>query len=119
MRCEHCPVPEGEECKSYPALCANFARNPERWRPVLDRINDHLPPIEAATRVAHAAESAMALAASGLTASGKDEAARRHAICRACPHGLYDAATDRCRECSCVMKVKTSILGFRCPRREW
>jgi hypothetical protein len=117
-KCPTCPFADGE-CRSYSTLCENHAANPKKWRPVLDRLNAPLEPSPHSTPIGYALESAVGFVKSRGAASGDDEAERRHAICRSCPHGLYDAARDACRRCSCTMRRKVRGLGFKCPLGEW
>lgn len=44
-----------------------------------------------------------------------EEAERRHAICRSNSGECYDENSDRCKECSCFMAVKTAMLKHRNP----
>lgn len=124
MRCPHCPMPEGVECKSYPALCANMAKNPKRWMPVLEMVNGlppspepfvEYPPI--ATQVASAVGAAARFVASGFATVDQAEFDRRHAICEACEH--FDAAKNRCRRCGCSLSYKPWARSENCPEGKW
>lgn len=42
---------------------------------------------------------------------------RRLAICEACPS--FDASSNRCRECGCVMSLKSQLVASTCPLNKW
>jgi hypothetical protein len=121
-KCPHCPLAEGRECRSYPALCQNMAADPTRWRPILDRVNGDVEPpaypplLEQAGNLLAAAGR---FVASGCETVDQAEYDRRRAICRACPGGYYDADRDRCRACGCNMAVKTWGRVFTCEKGLW
>ncbi len=48
-RCEACPI-EGPACRSYPVLCAHYARDPERYAPIVAQVNGAEPPPPAPPR---------------------------------------------------------------------
>lgn len=75
------------------------------------------PPL--AEQLGNAAKAAVRFVASGLATAGRTEYARRRAVCRACPSGLYDAAADRCRACGCLAAVKPWSAAESCPKGHW
>jgi hypothetical protein len=122
MPCDHCPI--GDGCRSYVALCDNMAKNPDRWRPVLDRVNGLTPPPEPpaeypplATQAASAIGAAVRFAASGFATVDQDEYDRRRAICEACEH--YDGDRNRCRACGCQLSIKPWSAKEECPKGKW
>lgn len=45
---------------------------------------------------------------------------RRYDTCKMCEY--YFGMTDMCRECMCIMKLKTWLkpdAGGKCPKRKW
>jgi hypothetical protein len=113
-------MPEGVECKSYTILCDNHAKNPARWRPIVDQINGIdsplPPPIEyppLATQAATAVVAAARFVKSGFATVDQAEFDRRHAICAACEH--FDAAQNRCKKCGCSLSYKPWSKAEKCP----
>lgn len=47
----------------------------------------------------------------------KEEAERRLSICKACPRLIN--ATNQCKECGCIMTLKTKLLHAECPIHKW
>ena len=45
------------------------------------------------------------------------EATRRYDICKACPE-LIDL-TKQCKQCGCVMPLKTKLAKAECPLKKW
>lgn len=45
------------------------------------------------------------------------EGGRRLAICEACPS--FDTSSSRCRECGCVMSLKSQLVASTCPLNKW
>ena len=45
------------------------------------------------------------------------ESTRRYDICKACPE-LIDL-TKQCKQCGCVMPLKTKLLRAECPLKKW
>lgn len=45
------------------------------------------------------------------------ESTRRYDICKACPE-LIDL-TKQCKECGCVMPLKTKLAKAECPLKKW
>jgi hypothetical protein len=45
------------------------------------------------------------------------EATRRYDICKSCPE-LIDL-TKQCKQCGCVMPLKTKLLKATCPLEKW
>jgi hypothetical protein len=45
------------------------------------------------------------------------EATRRYDICKSCPE-LIDL-TKQCKQCGCVMPLKTKLLRAECPLKKW
>ena len=45
------------------------------------------------------------------------EATRRYDICKACPE-LIDL-TKQCKQCGCVMPLKTKLAKATCPLSKW
>jgi len=45
------------------------------------------------------------------------EATRRYDICKACPE-LIDL-TKQCKQCGCLMPLKTKLLRAECPLKKW
>ena len=41
----------------------------------------------------------------------------RKDICKACPHWIE--ASNRCTECGCQMRVKTTLSSSACPLKKW
>lgn len=41
----------------------------------------------------------------------------RRAICQGCEH--WNEAANRCTECGCQMRVKTTLSSSRCPLNKW
>jgi hypothetical protein len=46
-----------------------------------------------------------------------DVASARLDICRSCPS--FIALTTTCKECGCVMKLKTKLKNASCPLDKW
>jgi len=46
-----------------------------------------------------------------------EEAARRLAICKACPQLIK--LTTQCKKCGCFMAAKTKLQGATCPLEKW
>ena len=44
-------------------------------------------------------------------------ASERMAICQKCEH--YIELTSQCKKCGCFMKIKTQMLGQKCPIDKW
>ena len=44
-------------------------------------------------------------------------AAQRLAICAECP--AYNSLTHQCRECGCIMNLKTKLPNASCPLGKW
>ena len=63
----------------------------------------------------------------GLTKASKDIFMRKFVpddvkqirmdICRVCPS--WEHASNRCNECGCQMRVKTSLTSSECPLKKW
>jgi hypothetical protein len=47
----------------------------------------------------------------------EEEAERRMSICEQCPSLLK--ITNQCKECGCVMKLKTKLMKATCPLDKW
>ena len=47
----------------------------------------------------------------------EDVAASRMAICEECPSLIK--VTHQCKECGCLMKVKTKLAKAKCPLDKW
>jgi hypothetical protein len=45
------------------------------------------------------------------------ESAKRYDICKACPE-LIDL-TKQCKQCGCIMPLKTKLLRAECPLKKW
>lgn len=45
------------------------------------------------------------------------ESTRRYDICKACPE-LIDL-TKQCKQCGCLMPLKTKLLRAECPLKKW
>ena len=45
------------------------------------------------------------------------ESTRRYDICKACPE-LIDL-TKQCKQCGCVMPLKTKLAKAECPLKKW
>tara|TARA_R100001198_G_C5132293_1_gene149990 strand:- start:65 stop:343 length:279 start_codon:yes stop_codon:yes gene_type:complete len=41
----------------------------------------------------------------------------RMEICQGCEH--WSKESNRCRECGCQMRVKTSLTSSKCPLNKW
>jgi hypothetical protein len=46
-----------------------------------------------------------------------DIAQERMAICRECPQ--FIAVSSQCKECGCIMKLKTKLPNAECPLHKW
>jgi hypothetical protein len=44
-------------------------------------------------------------------------AEERLSICKACPE--YISATHQCKECGCIMNLKTKLPNAECPLGKW
>jgi hypothetical protein len=42
---------------------------------------------------------------------------KRMAICKECPK--FISATTQCKECGCIMKLKTRLPNAECPMHKW
>jgi len=49
--------------------------------------------------------------------SDEAEADRRYDICKACPE-LIDL-TKQCKQCGCIMPLKTKLKHATCPLNKW
>lgn len=49
--------------------------------------------------------------------ASEDLAEQRMEICRNCEH--YIKMTHQCKECGCIMNLKTKLLHADCPLRKW
>jgi hypothetical protein len=49
--------------------------------------------------------------------ANEETAANRMSICESCPRLIK--VTHQCRECGCLMKIKTKLLDARCPLGKW
>jgi len=49
--------------------------------------------------------------------ASEEEAERRMSICEQCPSLLK--ITNQCKECGCVMKLKTKLMKATCPLDKW
>jgi hypothetical protein len=47
----------------------------------------------------------------------KEESSIRINICKECPR--FISLTTQCKECGCVMKVKSTIKYAECPLKKW
>ena len=47
----------------------------------------------------------------------ESEAERRYDICKSCPE-LIDL-TKQCKQCGCVMPLKTKLAKAECPLKKW
>lgn len=47
----------------------------------------------------------------------EEEAERRMSVCEQCPSLLK--ITNQCKECGCVMKLKTKLMKATCPLDKW
>lgn len=47
----------------------------------------------------------------------EEEASRRMSICEECPSLLK--LTNQCKECGCVMNLKTKLEKATCPLSKW
>jgi len=45
------------------------------------------------------------------------EADRRYSICKSCPE-LIDL-TKQCKQCGCIMSLKTKLQHATCPLKKW
>lgn len=46
-----------------------------------------------------------------------DVAQKRFSICQECPRFL--AKTGQCKECGCIMRMKTKLPNAECPLGKW
>lgn len=44
-------------------------------------------------------------------------ATERFSICKSCPQ--YIKSTTQCKECGCIMKLKTKLPNASCPIGKW
>lgn len=49
--------------------------------------------------------------------ASEEEAERRMSVCEQCPSLLK--ITNQCKECGCVMKLKTKLMKATCPLDKW
>lgn len=49
--------------------------------------------------------------------SSEDEAKRRYEICLSCPRLVK--VTKQCKECGCIMPLKTKLAAAVCPIGKW
>ena len=49
--------------------------------------------------------------------ANEDEAGRRYDICKSCPE-LIDL-TKQCKQCGCIMSLKTKLQHATCPLGKW
>lgn len=49
--------------------------------------------------------------------ASEEEAARRFSICQSCPELIK--LTTQCKQCGCVMKLKTKLEHALCPLDKW
>ena len=47
----------------------------------------------------------------------EEEAAKRYAICKACPELIK--LTTQCKKCGCFMAAKTKLKHAECPLLKW
>jgi hypothetical protein len=47
----------------------------------------------------------------------EEEAERRMSVCEQCPSLLK--ITNQCKECGCIMKLKTKLMKATCPLDKW
>jgi len=47
----------------------------------------------------------------------ESEATKRYDICKACPE--FIDLTKQCKQCGCVMSLKTKLLKATCPLEKW
>lgn len=47
----------------------------------------------------------------------EEVSAARFEICKACPRLIK--ATSQCRECGCIMNIKTKLEKAECPLHKW
>jgi hypothetical protein len=45
------------------------------------------------------------------------ESTRRYDICKACPELIE--LTKQCKQCGCLMPLKTKLLRAECPLKKW
>jgi hypothetical protein len=75
------------------------------------------PPPSLVAQAVSVTKAASRFVASGCATVDQAEFDRRHAICEACEH--FDAATNRCKLCSCNMAVKPWMRDVECPIKKW
>lgn len=71
-----------------------------------------------AKSLAAAAVSEVSARVRGVPALDDSEIARRLAICRA-PCEFYRPSDDRCSQCGCFERFKTTLRSLRCPKGFW
>lgn len=49
--------------------------------------------------------------------ASKEEAGRRMTICNSCDR--FIKITTQCRECGCIMRLKTTLEKATCPLQKW
>jgi len=47
----------------------------------------------------------------------EEEAERRMSVCEQCPSLLK--ITNQCKECGCIMNLKTKLMKATCPLDKW
>lgn len=49
--------------------------------------------------------------------ASEEEAQKRYDICNWCPK--FISLTTQCKECGCIMKLKTKLKNANCPLGKW
>ncbi len=102
---EYVPPPYVVPRESFPP-----GPDPADWVPS-GEAPPHAPPPTFADKAASFIGAVVQHAAAGFPHVNEAERERRLGICRACEH--FDEG--RCRLCSCIMRIKASWLGQKCP----
>lgn len=115
-KCLRCPI--AGECNSYQALCDNHAKDPLKWRGVVDSHNGVQPQYPPLVQQAkNLAKSVLTFAKTKCKMVDQAEFDRRHAICEACDQ--FDAKQNRCMKCACYLAVKPWGKAESCPLGLW
>jgi hypothetical protein len=131
MKCDHCPIKDGECVSQRPGwefackLAADGGNAQIRWivdhsglasgKPLPVARPTAYPPL--VVQATNLVKSAVQYVASGCATVDQAEYDRRRGICSGCEH--FDAEQDRCRVCGCAMSFKPWGLAMKCPEGKW
>lgn len=125
MRCERCPVDEGNVCLGDTGRMPVFCRWAESGDPVqvahvvarsaMPAPGEPRPFPPLAEQAANLAGSVARFVASGMERATPEEVARRVGICEGCP----EMSGGRCRLCGCRLRYKQAMATELCPIDKW